>query len=114
MPPLEELTFERRGGAMLARIKGEVDLSNAAAVKEQILDAVPNTTMALVVDLTETEYLDSSGIRLIFELAGRLESRGQKLDLVIPEESVVRRVLVLTEVQQAVPMSRSVEAVLQD
>lgn len=113
MVPLEELTFEHRGDVVVTRIKGEIDLSNAEAVKDQILDAVPNTAAALVLDLSETEYLDSSGIRLIFELLDRLRSRGQKLDVVIPDESVVRRVLVLTEVQRAVPMSRSVDAVLQ-
>ena len=51
-----------------------------------------------MLDLSETDYLDSSGVRLIFELAERLGSRGQKLELVVPDDSVIKRVLVLTEV----------------
>jgi anti-anti-sigma factor len=114
MAPLEELAFEPLDDVLLAQVKGEVDLSNAQSVRERLLDAVPNTASALVLDLSETEYLDSSGVRLIFELAQRLASRGQKLELVIPDNSMVKRVLVLTEVHQVVPMSNSVGAVLQD
>jgi anti-anti-sigma factor len=112
MAPLEEIAVEPVGKVVLARVKGEVDLSNAASVREQLFDSVPNTASALVLDLSETEYLDSSGVRLIFELAERLDTRGQRLELVVPDSSVVKRLLVLTEVHQVVPMSSSVEAVL--
>jgi anti-anti-sigma factor len=112
MAPLEELGFEPLGDGVLARVSGEVDLSNASSVQERLLAAVPNTASALVLDLSETEYLDSSGIRLIFELAQRLGRRAQKLELVVPNDSLVKRVLVLTEVHQVVPMSSSLEALL--
>jgi len=103
--PLEELTFEPLGGGVLARVSGEVDLSNAQSVRERLLAAVPNTASALVLDLSATEYLDSSGVRLIFELAERLRSRGQKLEIVVPGDSFVKRILMLTEVQRVVPIS---------
>ena len=91
-----------------------MDLSNAPSVKEQLLEAVPNTATALVLDLSGTDYLDSSGVRLIFELAERLRSRGQKLELVVPDDSFIKRVLVLTEVERVVPISTSVDAALRD
>jgi anti-anti-sigma factor len=114
MNALEELRFESLGDVVLAYVKGEVDLSNAPLVKRELLEAVPNTASALVLDLSDTEHLDSSGVQLIFELAERLGSRGQKLNLVVPEDSIVRRILVLTEVHQAVPLFTSVDAVLRD
>jgi len=114
MAPLEKLRFEPLGDVVLASVRGEVDLSNALSVKRELLDAVPNTASALVLDLSETEHLDSSGVRLIFELAERLERRGQKLELVVPDDSIIRRILVLTEVHQAVPLFTSVDAVLRD
>jgi len=112
MAPLEELGFEPRGDVVLARVSGEIDLSNAPSVRERLLDAVPNSASALVLDLSATAYLDSSGVRLIFELAQRLDSRNQRLELVVPDHSVIKRILVLTEVHQVVPMSQSVDAVL--
>ena len=112
MPTLEEMRFEAHGGVLLARLRGEVDLSNVPSVREQLLAAIPNTATAVVLDLSETDYLDSSGVRLIFELAERMRTRGQKLELVVPEESFIKRVLVLTEVQRVVPIAGSVDAVL--
>jgi anti-sigma B factor antagonist len=112
MALLEELHFVRHGDAVVARVDGEVDLSNALSVQARLLDAVPNTASALVLDLSETGYLDSSGVRLIFELATRLRNRRQKFELVVPDHSRIKRVLELTEVQQVVPMFPSVEAAL--
>jgi anti-sigma B factor antagonist len=112
MTPIEEVSFEARGDVMLARLRGEVDLSNVLFVREQLLEAVPNTATALVLDLSGTDYLDSSGVRLIFELLERLGSRGQKLELVVAHDSVVNRVLTLTEVHRVVPMSTTVDAAL--
>lgn len=111
---LEELEFGQLGDAVVAEVKGEIDISNAQSVRQRLLDAVPNTAGALVLDLSEVGYLDSSGVRLIFELAARLRHRGQDLELVVPDDSLIRRVLLLTEVQQVVPMSTSVEAALRD
>jgi anti-anti-sigma factor len=112
MLPLEEMSFELRGPVVIGRLRGEVDLSNAASVRERLLGAVPNTATALVLDLSGTDYLDSSGVRLIFELAHRLEARGQKLELVVPDNSAISRLFVLTEMRRVVPMSASVDAVL--
>ena len=111
--PLEELEIRLVGGVVLACVRGEVDLSNAPSVRERLLGAVPNTAAALVLDLSGTDYLDSSGVGLIFELAERLGGRGQKLELVVPDDSAIKRVLVLTEVEQVAPISVSVDAALQ-
>jgi anti-anti-sigma factor len=89
-----------------------VDLSNVPSVRQRLLAAIPNTAKTVVLDLSDTDYLDSSGIRLIFELAERMRTRGQRLELVVPDGSFIRRVLVLTEVQQVVPIATSVDAAL--
>jgi anti-anti-sigma factor len=108
----EEVTIERRGDVVLAEVRGEVDLSNVSPVRAQLLKAVPNAATALVLDLSHTDHLDSSGVRLIFELSERLESRGQGLRLVVPDGSAISRVLEITEVHRVVPVSSSVAAVL--
>ena len=110
--PLENLDIRLADGVVLADVRGEVDLSNAPSVKQRLLRAVPNTALALVLDLSRTDYLDSSGVALIFELAERLGARGQKLQLVVPDVSVIKRVLVLTEVEQVAPMFASADEAL--
>jgi anti-anti-sigma factor len=110
--PLEELRFTQLGDAVVAQLIGEVDISNARSVRNRLVDATPNTATALVLDLSRTDYLDSSGMHLIFELAQRLRSRGQKFKLVVPDDSLIRPVLVLTDVPQVVPLSSSVQGAL--
>ena len=108
MTAIEALSFEPLGDGLLASVSGEIDLSNAQSVRERLLGAVPNSASGLVLDLSRTEYLDSSGVRLIFELADRMRSRGQSLAIVVPPDSFVERVLVLTEVHRVVPISATV------
>jgi hypothetical protein len=46
-----------------------------------------------VLDLSETEYLDSSGVHLIFDLADALRRRQQVLQLVVPPDTFIGDVL---------------------
>jgi stage II sporulation protein AA (anti-sigma F factor antagonist) len=106
----ERLDFAQLGDAVHARLRGEVDIANARSVKERLLDGVPNTASGLVLDLSATHHLDSSGVRMIFELDERLDNRRQKLELVVPDESLLKGVLEITGVQRVVPMFTSVDA----
>jgi anti-anti-sigma factor len=94
---------------IVARITGEIDLSNASEVGEKLSGAVPNTAFGMVIDLTATSYLDSSGVHLLFELGERLQRRQQQLRVVVPEGGPIRRVLRIVELDEAVPVMASVE-----
>jgi anti-anti-sigma factor len=94
---------------VVARLSGEIDLSNADQVGEGLATGVPNTALGLVIDLTATSYLDSSGIHLVFDLAERLRRRQQQLRVVVPEGAPVRRVLRIVELDGSVPVLASVE-----
>ena len=93
---------------VIARLVGEIDLGNADLVEREITGSLSNVPRALVVDLTETSYLDSAGIRLIFGLAERLSRRGQELRLVVPDGATIERVLVLTIVGEVASFDRTV------
>ena len=62
MSTLADIAVEREGGTVVARLSGEVDMTNAARVRDQLLDAIPNDVLALVIDLGECRYLDSAAI----------------------------------------------------
>jgi anti-anti-sigma factor len=99
---------------VVARLTGEIDLSNATQVGEGLATGVPNTALGLVIDLTATSYLDSSGVHLVFDLAERLRRRQQQLRVVVPEGAPVRRVLRIVELDGSVPVLATVdEAVAQ-
>jgi anti-anti-sigma factor len=94
---------------IVARIIGEVDLSNAAELGAELATGVQNSALGLVIDLTATSYLDSSGIHLVFDLAERLRRRQQQLRVVVPLGAPVRRVLRIVEMDSAVPVVPTVE-----
>jgi anti-anti-sigma factor len=109
MAELAALSVERYGDVQVVRLEGEVDISNAAALEEQISEAVPNDASGLVLDLSDTQYLDSAGIRMLFELAQRLEGRRQSLVLAVPADSLIRHSLIVTEVEQAMGLEDSLD-----
>jgi anti-sigma B factor antagonist len=110
MSDLANVMVERRGEVQVVRLAGEVDISNAARLEEDISGAVPNDASGLVLDLTDTGYLDSAGIRMLFELGERLGGRRQSVAVVVPRESVIRHSLVVTELDKAIPMHDSLDA----
>ena len=109
MTPLSELAVSDGGDIVVARLKGEIDLSNARDLGADLVGAVPNSALGLVVDLTATSYLDSSGVHLLFDLADRLRRRQQQLRVVVPEGAPIRRVLRIVEMGDAVPVLATVD-----
>jgi len=94
---------------VVARLKGEIDLANAKPIGSLVAGAVTNDATGVVLDLTDTTYLDSSGVHLVFDLNERLVARQQRLVLAIPAESRIRRVLELVNVESVVPVVTEVE-----
>ena len=94
---------------VVAQLKGEIDLANAKPIGSLVAGAVANDATGVVLDLTETTYLDSSGVHLVFDLNERLVARQQLLVLAIPAESRIRRVLELVNVESVVPVFTEVE-----
>ena len=81
-----EIAIERRGGSVIAHVSGEIDMTNAAYLREQLLDSMPNDALALVIDIGGCRYLDSAAIEVLFDLSRRLARRRQDLRLVMPAE----------------------------
>jgi anti-anti-sigma factor len=109
---LADIVVERHGGTVVARLSGEVDMTNAGQVREQLLGSMPNDVLALVVDLEGCRYLDSAAIEVIFDISRRLQRRRQELRLVVPDSSPLTRVLLLTDVNSVAPVHATLEAAL--
>ena len=107
-----EVAIERQGGAVIAHLSGEVDMTNAARVREELMVSVPNDALSLVIDLDGCRYLDSAAIEVVFDLARRLGRRRQELKLVLPQGSPLSRVLMLTEVDSVAPVHETLDAAL--
>lgn len=106
---LADVHFEEHAGSPVARIRGEIDMSNVAELSMALQKSVVQTAAGLVVDFAGTEYLDSAGLHFIFELGKRLRDRGQRLYLVVPPTSPVASVLDIVNVDALAPRCETLE-----
>lgn len=109
---LADLEFDTRGTTTVARITGEVDLSNVATIRDALTQGVPNHALALVLDLSPITYLDSAGIQLVYRLREDLRVRGQNLVLVIPPVSAANAALRLAGVEHHITTAPTCEEAL--
>ena len=105
-----EIRHER--GFPVAGLDGEVDISNVDSVEKELEALSSARDPRCVVDLSRVEYFDSAGIRLLFSLDMRLRTRRQELHVIVPEGSVIARVLEISDFARVVPVHRSLDAFL--
>jgi anti-anti-sigma factor len=86
----------------VARLQGEIDASNVNEIGDRLRGLLTNRSLAMVVDLGATTYLDSAGINLLFTLGEEMRGRQQRLALVVAEGSPIARMITLTGLDQAV------------
>ena len=103
MTPLAQVHSEWHDDTAVGTVDGEVDASNVAVIGNDLRALVTNRSHRLIVDLTPTTYLDSSGINLMFSLGDELRSRQITLRLVIGAGSPVARMLSITSLDRAYP-----------
>jgi anti-anti-sigma factor len=113
MRQLARILPETHHGIPVARLEGEVDMTNAKSLGDRLRGLLTNRSVALVVDLGPTTYLDSSGITLLFGLADELRLRQQQLHLVVPDSSPVARVIAITGLNQIAPTHPTLDQALE-
>jgi anti-anti-sigma factor len=111
---ISDAQFSARGDSVVARLTGEIDLSNAEAIGEAIALEMPNKSLSLILDLTEVDYIDSAGIRLIFQLRAKLRARSQTLVLVVAPTSAANDALRLSGVAGSVETVDSLDQALDE
>jgi anti-anti-sigma factor len=105
---LADIVLDEREGVPVAGIRGEVDVSNAGDLGNRLHAFVPNSALGLVLDLTETTYFDSSGVRLLFDLGERLRQRQQELRVVVAGGSFLADLLAIINFAVFAPVEVSV------
>jgi anti-sigma B factor antagonist len=84
------ITIERNGHQAVLGVQGELDAYTAPALEERITGLLADGVSDLVLDLSQTGFLDSSGLRALLTVHRRLESNEGDLSLRGPSEPVLR------------------------
>jgi anti-anti-sigma factor len=101
---------QRDDDVVVARLSGELDISVAEKTGRQIADAVPSSALGVVVDMGGLEFMDSSGVSMLFSLARLVGSHRQQLRVVAPPGRPVSRVLEIVEFGRAAPVDADLDS----
>ena len=112
MSTLARIEDEWHDEIPVARMQGEVDASNVKEMGDRLRSLMSNRSVALVVDLSATTYLDSAGINMLFSLAEELRGRQQRLALVVGAGSPIARMITLTGLDQTIPVTAALPEAL--
>ena len=100
-------------GALVARPRGDVDMAVSPELETALLDAVAQHAVeCLVVDLGSVDYVDSSGIELLFRLPAAHTGDGVDLIVVAPPGSNAARLLGLVAMADIGEVRRSLAEAL--
>ena len=74
--PMAEIRVEREDENVVAVLTGEVDMSNAATVRQEIAESVTPDDDALIIDMSGLSFIDSAGLHAMIELGTVLDENG--------------------------------------
>ena len=103
------IDIDERDEVVVVRLEGDIDLANTPTLSATILEAVPNDSLGLVVDLSDVRYIDSVGIRMLFTFVRSLRDSRQGMAVAVPPDSPVRKLLKITHLDEAAVFRTTVE-----
>lgn len=92
-------------GTRTLAVRGELDLSTAPELEGPLDETLENDRGSLLIDLSDCEFIDSTGIALIVRAWQRLDSGNNGRALAIcSQNDQVRRVLEITGLELSIPV----------
>ncbi len=95
------------GQVAVISLPGEIDISNADRVREDLLSIVNRGATLLVVDMSATTFCDSAGINAMVRAFKRATANGTGMRLVVTGPAVLR-VFAITGVDHLIDVYPSV------
>ena len=99
----------QRNDVVIVRLEGDVDLANTPTLSAEILEAIPNDAVGLVIELSDVRYIDSVGIRMLFTFVRSLHASRQGMAIAVPPDSQVRKLLKITHLDEAAVFRATVD-----
>ena len=86
-----DIKTERLGDdAFLISLSGEVDLYTAPEFKQELLEAIDDGAMQVIVDFTHTTFIDSTTLGVLVSGVKRLRPNGGQLSLVCGDRNITK------------------------
>lgn len=106
-----DITMEEAGGAHIISLQGEVDLYTAPEFKQQLLEAIATGAREVIVDLSNTTFIDSTTLGILVSGVKRLRSIDGNLSLVSTNTDI-NKIFEITGLHRVFPIYASREDAL--
>lgn len=97
-----ELSLDHRayGDRTIVEVGGEVDVYTAPKLREKLVEVIGDGSYDIVVDMSEVEFLDSTGLGVLVGGLKRVRAHNGRLALVCQQERILKifRITGLTKV----------------
>jgi anti-sigma B factor antagonist len=103
--------FEVVSGVPVVTAPEEIDITSAPDLRSALVDAAARGHGTLVVDMTQTQFCDSSGLHTLLAAHRRAQAEGGALMLVI-SASPVLRIFAVTGIDRMIPSFTSLDQAL--
>lgn len=100
-------TPEHEHDTAVLNVHGEIDLETAPVLWEALLPILEHHIGPVVVDLSDVEFMDSTGVHVLVQTGQRLEPKNRRLAIVCPEGGTVHRLLGLLGLLDTMAVHRS-------
>jgi anti-anti-sigma factor len=94
-----QIESRREGDMVVVGLSGELDLASAPQFESEIESPEVVSSAKLVLDLDNLQFIDSTGLRIIFAAHARSQERGQQFAVTQGSEQV-QRLLAITRVSE--------------
>jgi anti-sigma B factor antagonist len=74
-----DISEDRKAGSVILALSGKLDATTAKTLEEKILGVINSGAQRLVLDLSQLEYVSSSGLRVFLLAAKRLQGINGKI-----------------------------------
>ena len=103
--------IDRRGGASVIALRGEADIYSAPELRRLVDEALVMGERAVVVDLTETSFVDSTVLGILTAARKRLAAEGGVISVVCRDRNI-RKVFEVTGLDRIIAIHGSVDEAL--
>jgi anti-anti-sigma factor len=94
------VTVNSDGDRTTVWLRGELDLSGVDRAREAVEQAEATDATLLVLDLSQLDFIDSTGLEVLLRAARRAHDNGRRLIVARPSR-YIRRLLEMTAIDQS-------------
>ena len=108
-----DIKSEHNGAAIIYRLRGSLDLATAPSLRAALLEAANEGKHDIIVDLTELEFLDSTGLGALIGAHRRALENAGRVRLIV-REGPIQRLLNITGLMRIFAVYGTLDAALND